>query len=404
MCGCAEQRDIKPQNLLLNPKTHEVKLCDFGSAKCFAAGTRVRLYSGGLAVVEDIRGGELLMGDDGQPRVVTAGSLARGRAVMYRITPQWEGAEAFTVNGSHILVLINSSRPAVTQAEEGWRVHWFELDSGSNVMTRQSSPPYHTEAEAASQARQLATVSPAAIEWEVSVDDFLQAEESVRNACQLFQSGPVSFASSHHSSLQTVLSSVLGLPASPPQIHWAAWFLGLCAADDSTAPAPHPLPPHLLSRLRGLHSTLRSASSLSASLQPVSPPAHSTWAPTAPRDVCSTPTASVFRHRSERVPHAWLCDSLDVRRPASSLASSTCSCSRKAEAGSFTATVQHHSTAAGFKELAGSLGIRCSAISKTHQPITQSSRAASASASQACCRPSCSTARSHSSSRTVRSL
>ena len=26
-------RDIKPQNLLLNPKTHQVKLCDFGSAK-----------------------------------------------------------------------------------------------------------------------------------------------------------------------------------------------------------------------------------------------------------------------------------------------------------------------------------------------------------------------------------
>ena len=26
-------RDIKPQNLLMNPKTHQVKLCDFGSAK-----------------------------------------------------------------------------------------------------------------------------------------------------------------------------------------------------------------------------------------------------------------------------------------------------------------------------------------------------------------------------------
>ena len=32
------QRDIKPQNLLLNPKTHEVKLCDFGSAKSLRPG------------------------------------------------------------------------------------------------------------------------------------------------------------------------------------------------------------------------------------------------------------------------------------------------------------------------------------------------------------------------------
>lgn len=26
-------RDIKPQNILINPKTHEIKICDFGSAK-----------------------------------------------------------------------------------------------------------------------------------------------------------------------------------------------------------------------------------------------------------------------------------------------------------------------------------------------------------------------------------
>lgn len=31
-------RDIKPQNLLMNPKTHQVKLCDFGSAKQLIAG------------------------------------------------------------------------------------------------------------------------------------------------------------------------------------------------------------------------------------------------------------------------------------------------------------------------------------------------------------------------------
>lgn len=31
-------RDIKPQNLLINPTTHELKLCDFGSAKVLVAG------------------------------------------------------------------------------------------------------------------------------------------------------------------------------------------------------------------------------------------------------------------------------------------------------------------------------------------------------------------------------
>ena len=32
-------RDIKPQNLLLDPNSHVVKLCDFGSAKMLVPGT-----------------------------------------------------------------------------------------------------------------------------------------------------------------------------------------------------------------------------------------------------------------------------------------------------------------------------------------------------------------------------
>ncbi|EYU35064.1 hypothetical protein MIMGU_mgv1a020168mg, partial [Erythranthe guttata] len=32
------QRDIKPQSLLVNPHTHQLKICDFGSAKVLVLG------------------------------------------------------------------------------------------------------------------------------------------------------------------------------------------------------------------------------------------------------------------------------------------------------------------------------------------------------------------------------
>ena len=40
-------RDIKPQNLLLDPNSHVVKLCDFGSAKMLVPGMLAPTYPPG---------------------------------------------------------------------------------------------------------------------------------------------------------------------------------------------------------------------------------------------------------------------------------------------------------------------------------------------------------------------
>ena len=88
-----------------------------GSGKCWAAGTKLRLYNGDVKAVETFVGGEELMGDDDRRRIVTPGSVIVGQAPMYRIDPLWEGARPFTVNGAHILVLTVNQKPSVRKAD-----------------------------------------------------------------------------------------------------------------------------------------------------------------------------------------------------------------------------------------------------------------------------------------------
>ncbi|GAA4409607.1 replicative DNA helicase [Nibrella viscosa] len=72
--------------------------------KCLGKGTKVVMFDGSLRKVEDVRTGDLLMGNDSTPRRVL--SIARGRERMYWIR-QNRGID-YRVNESHILSLKRS--------------------------------------------------------------------------------------------------------------------------------------------------------------------------------------------------------------------------------------------------------------------------------------------------------
>ena len=75
-----------------------------GMGKCLGKGTKVVLFDGSLCNVEDVKVGDLLMGDDSTPRKVL--SLARGRENMYWVR-QNKGID-YRVNESHIISLKRS--------------------------------------------------------------------------------------------------------------------------------------------------------------------------------------------------------------------------------------------------------------------------------------------------------
>src|SRR5574343_821575 len=99
-----------------------------GMGKCLGKGTKVLMYDGSLKNVEDVKQGELLMGDDSTPRKVL--SIARGQEKMYWIK-QNKGID-YRVNESHILSLKRSRNEGCYKKGEVLNVSVKDYLSKSN--------------------------------------------------------------------------------------------------------------------------------------------------------------------------------------------------------------------------------------------------------------------------------
>ena len=97
-----------------------------GSGKCHRKGTPIMLSDGSIKKIEDIKVGELLMGDDSKPRTVM--SLATGRDKMYDVIPI--KGDKYTVNSEHILCLQASGFPKLSRnnhtANTNYNIQWLE--------------------------------------------------------------------------------------------------------------------------------------------------------------------------------------------------------------------------------------------------------------------------------------
>lgn len=76
-----------------------------GSGKCHGKGTPIMMFDGTVKKVEDVKVGDLLMGDDSTPRTVL--TLARGEEMLYNVTQA--NGDDYVVNESHILSLKGNS-------------------------------------------------------------------------------------------------------------------------------------------------------------------------------------------------------------------------------------------------------------------------------------------------------
>lgn len=93
------------------------------SGKCLLKGEQVLMYDGTIKNIEDIKIGELVMGDDSTPRIVL--EIHNGMDEMYKVTNL--RGESYTVNSHHILSLIYTGKKNIRERKDrqSYQVSWF---------------------------------------------------------------------------------------------------------------------------------------------------------------------------------------------------------------------------------------------------------------------------------------
>jgi len=94
---------------------------------CFAPETQIPLFSGEFKRADEITVGDVLIGDDGNPRIVQ--KLFNGQDTMYTIDQKI--GDSYTVNSKHILTLKNTGNRSVFwhSAKKSWKIEWFDNET-----------------------------------------------------------------------------------------------------------------------------------------------------------------------------------------------------------------------------------------------------------------------------------
>ena len=192
-------------------------------------------------LVERLRAGDQLMGPDSQSRTVSAGSVVQGRAAMFSTQPgPQSGAD---VTGDRPIVLVNNTRPAISEHVGNGNPHWtvfrWEVD-GNNSMRRRSLRFFdEDEAYESDDHQRLGLLNWLnfweSLFWTVSLDAYYGPGNTAagRKESTLTTSSAVSFVHPRHAhaTLRDHLTAILGEPPTTAQEDYMAWLLGLWIAD-----------------------------------------------------------------------------------------------------------------------------------------------------------------------------
>ena len=176
-----EQKIVKKEALEYLNKTGSVIISAYtGFGKCLGKNTPVLMYDGNIKMVQDIKVGEQIMGDDSSPRNIL--NICKGKEQMYKIIPN--KGESFTCNESHILSLKISSHKSIhkllIRGKNKFRTTYFNKKKNKLEYTE-----YFTYEEAEKNLKLLEDDNII----DISIRDYLKAPKSLTRLLKCYKTG-----------------------------------------------------------------------------------------------------------------------------------------------------------------------------------------------------------------------
>lgn len=156
-----------------------------GCGKCLAKDTHVIMYNGTIKMVQDVKVGDLLMGDDSTPRKVLG--TCEGKEEMFEIV-QNKG-DNYTVNRSHILSLKQSRNPRIQDHQDRNRyyISWCDVTGVRAKTFSYDNKNKHDKLVEATKF--LSELPQKGTVIDISVDDYLTKNTSWKSNFKGFKVG-----------------------------------------------------------------------------------------------------------------------------------------------------------------------------------------------------------------------
>jgi hypothetical protein len=157
-----------------------------GHGKCLAKNTPIIMLDGTEKMVQDIKPGEQITGDDSTPRNVL--SICSGKEMMYKIHQTY--GDDYIVNESHIISLKLSKSPRIRDrlSKNSFQVSWFTKDK-TNSKTFSYSSRKDKDISYQEAVNFAKTLQPKGTVIDINILEYLKRPKSWKSAYKGFKVG-----------------------------------------------------------------------------------------------------------------------------------------------------------------------------------------------------------------------